>query len=286
MKGTSLQHTRCSQTDNDTYYLQNNVKAKEGPKDRQGALCKITCCNCQATYTGETGRNLSTWLIDHKWVTENVELNKRNAEYHSKTNHTINWGSAACLTCCMTYYHLKAGIQTYTANAIEQLLPVSYTWKLIIIQTYAANYVEPLPSCALERITQQKTLTMYALVLSQHSTYCNRQLQTSSWKFHLINFVGSGPKIYFDRSMTPPLILQALERFVCFSRPSEIWKQLIIIILFSESLIYLPSCFLMCHCFVFSSFLFTGLGWKGIQCFLQQLFILFFDYWKTMKQHL
>ena len=181
---------------------------------------------------------------------------------------------------------LETGIQTYTANAIEQL-PVSYTWNLIIIQTYAANYIEPLPSCALERITQQKTLTMYALVLSQHSTYCNRQLQTSSWKFHLINFVGSGPKIYFDRSMTPPLILQALERFVCFSRPSEIWKQLIIIIiLFSESLIYLPSCFLMCHCFVFSSFLFTGLGWKGIQCFLQQLFILFFDYWKTMKQHL
>ena len=35
------------------------------PKGRQGAVCKIKCCNCHATYIGGTGRNLSTWLTEH-----------------------------------------------------------------------------------------------------------------------------------------------------------------------------------------------------------------------------
>ena len=30
------------------------------PKGRQGAVCKIKCCNCHATYIGGTSRNLST----------------------------------------------------------------------------------------------------------------------------------------------------------------------------------------------------------------------------------
>ena len=37
-----------------------NVKDKDKPEDRQGAVYKIKCFDCQATYIGETGRNLST----------------------------------------------------------------------------------------------------------------------------------------------------------------------------------------------------------------------------------
>ena len=36
-----------------------NVKDKDKPEDRQGAVYKIKCCDCQASYIGETGRNLS-----------------------------------------------------------------------------------------------------------------------------------------------------------------------------------------------------------------------------------
>jgi len=35
-----------------------NVKDKDKPENRQGAVYKIKCCDCQATYIGETGRNL------------------------------------------------------------------------------------------------------------------------------------------------------------------------------------------------------------------------------------
>ncbi|CAH3020085.1 unnamed protein product, partial [Porites evermanni] len=36
--------------------LLTNVKDKDKPEDRQGAVYKIKCCDCQASYIGETGR--------------------------------------------------------------------------------------------------------------------------------------------------------------------------------------------------------------------------------------
>ena len=35
--------------------LLTNVKDKDKPEDRQGAVYKIKCCDCQASYIGETG---------------------------------------------------------------------------------------------------------------------------------------------------------------------------------------------------------------------------------------
>ena len=42
------------------YVLHTNVKDKDKPENRQEAVLKIKCYDCQATYIGETGRNLST----------------------------------------------------------------------------------------------------------------------------------------------------------------------------------------------------------------------------------
>ena len=51
--------------------LLTNVKDKDKPEDRQGAVYKIKCCDCQASYIGETGRNLSkrdrTQTSDEEW---------------------------------------------------------------------------------------------------------------------------------------------------------------------------------------------------------------------------
>ena len=46
-----------------------NVKDKNDPKDTQRAVYKITCCDSQATYIGETGSNLTHKLTEHKRVT-------------------------------------------------------------------------------------------------------------------------------------------------------------------------------------------------------------------------
>ena len=47
--------------------LLTNAKDKDKPEDRQGAVYKIKSCDCQASYIGETGRNLSTRLTEHEW---------------------------------------------------------------------------------------------------------------------------------------------------------------------------------------------------------------------------
>ena len=59
---------------------------KDEPSDRRGAVYKIKCCDCQATYIGETGRNLSVQLTEHKQATRNGDINNHIAEHHLKTN--------------------------------------------------------------------------------------------------------------------------------------------------------------------------------------------------------
>ena len=50
-----------------------NVKDKDKLEDGQGAVYKNKCCNCN--YSGETGRNLSTRLTEHKRATRNSNVN-------------------------------------------------------------------------------------------------------------------------------------------------------------------------------------------------------------------
>ena len=58
-----------------------NVKDKDKPENRQGAVYNIKCCDCQASYIGETGRNLSTRAT-------NGDVNSHIAEHHLKTKQT------------------------------------------------------------------------------------------------------------------------------------------------------------------------------------------------------
>ena len=78
--------------------LLTDVKDKDKPEDRQGAVYKIKCCDCQATYIGETGRNLSTRLTERKRATRNGDVNNHIADHHLQTKHQIDWDSATCIT--------------------------------------------------------------------------------------------------------------------------------------------------------------------------------------------
>ena len=73
--------------------LLTDFKDKDEPNDRQGAVYKTQCCDCQATYIGETGRNLNKRPTEHKRVTRNGDLNNNIAEYHLQANHKIDWDS-------------------------------------------------------------------------------------------------------------------------------------------------------------------------------------------------
>ena len=91
--------------------LLTSVKDKDEPEDRSGAVYKNKCSDCQSTYIGETGRNLTTRLNEHKRAAKEGDLN--NTEHHLKTSHTIDWDSAMCVSYSTDYYQriiLKVGL--------------------------------------------------------------------------------------------------------------------------------------------------------------------------------
>ena len=84
--------------------LLTNVKDKVEPKDRQGAVYKIKCCDCPASYAGETGRNLNTRLTEHRRATKNGDSKNNIAGHHLQTDHRIDWDSAECISFSTDYY--------------------------------------------------------------------------------------------------------------------------------------------------------------------------------------
>ena len=104
-----------------------NVKDKDEPKDRQGAVYKIKCYDCQASYIGETGRNLSTRLTEHKWATKNGDVNNHIAEHHLKTKHQIDWDSATCIMYSTDYYQ-RLTLESWFTN-LEQT-PLNHSQQL------------------------------------------------------------------------------------------------------------------------------------------------------------
>ena len=99
-------------------HLLTNVKDKDEPNNRQGAVYKIKCSDCQASYIGETGRNLETRLTEHKRATTNGDINNHIAEHHRLTNHNIDWDSAQCVTYSTNYFQ-RLTLESWFTN-LEQ----------------------------------------------------------------------------------------------------------------------------------------------------------------------
>ena len=95
-----------------------NVKDRDEPNNRQGAVYKIKCSDCQASYIGETGRNLNTRLTEHKRATANGDANNHIAVHHQLTNHDIDWDSALCLTYSTNYFQ-RLTLESWYTN-LEQ----------------------------------------------------------------------------------------------------------------------------------------------------------------------
>ena len=112
-------------------YLNKQIYNLQFTEDRQGAVYKIKCCDCQASYIGETGRNLSTRLTEHKRATRNGDVNNHIAEHHLQTKHQIDWDSATCIT-YSTDYHQRLTLESWFSNLEQtplnrsQQLPAPY----------------------------------------------------------------------------------------------------------------------------------------------------------------
>ena len=105
--------------------LLTNVKDKDKPEDRQGEVYKIKCC--QASYIGETSRNLSTRLTKHKQATRNSDVNHHIAEHHLQMKHQIDFDSVTCITYSIDYYQ-RLTLESWFIN-LEQT-PLNHSQQL------------------------------------------------------------------------------------------------------------------------------------------------------------
>ena len=112
-------------------HLLTNVKDRDEPNNRQGIVYKIKCSDCEASYIGETGRNLNTRLTEHKRATRNGDVNNHIAVHHQLTNHNIDWDSAQCLTYSTNYFQ-RLTLESWYTNLEQtplnrcQQLPAPY----------------------------------------------------------------------------------------------------------------------------------------------------------------
>ena len=112
-------------------HLLANIKDRDEPNNRQGAVYKIKCSDCQASYIGETGRNLNTRLTEHKRATRNGDVNNHIAVHHQLTDHNIDWDTTQCLTYSTNYFQ-RLTLESWYTNLEQtplnrcQQLPAPY----------------------------------------------------------------------------------------------------------------------------------------------------------------
>ena len=101
-----------------TVYSSRFAQALLEEVNRQGAVYKIKCSDCQASSIGETGRNLNTRPTGHKWAARNGDTNNHIAVHHQLTNHNIDWHSAQYLTYSTNYFQ-RVTLESWYPN-LEQ----------------------------------------------------------------------------------------------------------------------------------------------------------------------
>ena len=127
--------------------LLTNVKDKDHPRCRQGAIYKIKCADCQATYVGETGRNLNSRLTEHKRATQNDDKTNHVAEQHRQTKHNIDRDSAAWVT-YSTNYKQWLTLESWFTNSEQeplnrsQRLPAPYERLIQNLKQTAKQYTD------------------------------------------------------------------------------------------------------------------------------------------------
>ena len=105
--------------------LLTNVKDKDKPKDRQGAVYKIKCCDCQATYIGET--------LARGWLNTNerremmtLTITLLNTIYRRNIKSTQD--SATCIKYSTDYYQ-RLTLESWFTN-FEQFTPLNRSQQL------------------------------------------------------------------------------------------------------------------------------------------------------------
>ena len=98
-------------------------------------LLPVNCSDCHDSDIGDTGRNLTTRLTEHKRVKREGDVNNHIAEHHRLTNHTIDWDSAQCLTYSTNYFQrltLESWFTNLEQTPLNRCQPLLAPYKRLI----------------------------------------------------------------------------------------------------------------------------------------------------------
>jgi len=112
---------------------------------KNNVIYKIACNNCDATYVGQTKRQLRTRIKEHK---NNIKLDQSKlcviSEHIIKFNHSFDWDNVKILDCESKFYkkitsemiHIKEQKASLNLNSDTELLNESYFDILKELATY------------------------------------------------------------------------------------------------------------------------------------------------------
>ena len=96
------------------------VTPKDKVCDKHGVVYKIECRDCDATYVGQTGRNLSQRVKEHHTATvKGQTVNSGIAQHAWELHHEIDWDNVTILT----QEHSDRHRQVREALFIQELAP-------------------------------------------------------------------------------------------------------------------------------------------------------------------
>ena len=100
------------------------VKDPSPKNSRVGAIYKIACSECPASYVGETGTTLRCRVKEHKRCIANKDTSNRIAVHHMTTNHQMDWERATCLA-LETNFSKRMFLESWHSNSDKNSINIS-----------------------------------------------------------------------------------------------------------------------------------------------------------------
>ena len=109
-----------------------HLKDQRPVQERAGVIYKLDCGDCDASYVGETGRQVQDRMTEHQRDITNKKKVSKVYEHVSRTGHSFNFDNVSVLDNCSnrkTRLHLES-IHTYKqTNSINRSLILNSTYQ-------------------------------------------------------------------------------------------------------------------------------------------------------------
>ena len=103
-----------------------NIIIRNSPHNAPGCIYKIPCKNCNKTYYGQTSKELSTRIKQHKYSIRTGQTSNALFVHLSDSDHPIDWGEAKPLIFCKDFIKINILESCIIKSSYENNLNLSH----------------------------------------------------------------------------------------------------------------------------------------------------------------